>query len=226
MGNVFAFALAAAFNPTLVAASTLMMLLPNPLRLMLGYLAGALMTSITLGILIVTALDSSSATSTTENTIAPATTIALGTIALVAALVLSKGWGDERRARRRRENPAKPKGPPRWQRALSRGSARTTFVIGALLTLPGASYLAGLRAIDQLNYPTASTVLLIIAFNLVMMALLEVPMVCFVVAPEWTPAAIDRAKAWIGQRRRLLASRGLAVIGLLLIAKGLIELLA
>jgi hypothetical protein len=193
---------------------------------MLGYLAGALMTSITIGILIVTAYDSSSATSTAENAIAPATIIALGTIALVAALVLRKGWGTERRARRRRKKPAKEKGPPRWQQALSRGSPRTTFVIGALLTLPGASYLAGLRAIDQLNYPTASNILLIIAFNLVMMAPLEVPLACFVVAPEWTPAAIERAKRWIGQRRRLFASRGLAVIGLLLIAKGLIELLA
>ena len=225
MGSVFAFALSSVFNPTLVAASTLMMLLPNPVRLMLGYLAGALMTSITLGIVIVMALDSSSATSTTENTIAPSMTIALGAIALVLALVLSKGWGTERRAQRHRRNPTKPKAPPRWQRALSRGSARTTFVIGALLTLPGASYLAGLRAIDQLNYPTPSTILLIIAFNLVMMTLLEVPLACFVVAPQWTPAAIERAKRWIGQRKRLYASRGLAVIGLLLIIKGLIELL-
>ena len=46
--QVFLLALAAALNPTLVAASTLMMLLPNPKRLMLGYLLGALMTSITL----------------------------------------------------------------------------------------------------------------------------------------------------------------------------------
>lgn len=33
------------------------MLLPNPVRLMLGYLLGALLTSITLGLLIVSALD-------------------------------------------------------------------------------------------------------------------------------------------------------------------------
>lgn len=44
-------------NPTLLAASTVTMLLPNPVRLMLGYLLGALLTSITLGLLIVSALD-------------------------------------------------------------------------------------------------------------------------------------------------------------------------
>src|SRR5580704_17894150 len=43
-----------------------------------------------------------------------------------------------------RKGPKEDKGPPRWQQALSKGSARTTFVVGALLTLPGGSYLAGL----------------------------------------------------------------------------------
>jgi hypothetical protein len=83
--QVFVFALAAALNPTLVAASTLMMLLPNPKRLMLGYLLGALMISITLGLVIVFSLESSDAVTTTENTLSPAATLALGGIALVAA---------------------------------------------------------------------------------------------------------------------------------------------
>ena len=38
MGSVIALSFTAALNPTLVAASTLMMILPNPRRLMLGYL--------------------------------------------------------------------------------------------------------------------------------------------------------------------------------------------
>ena len=42
-------ALVAMFNPTLLAAVTVMMLLPNPKRLMLGYLLGAYLTSITSG---------------------------------------------------------------------------------------------------------------------------------------------------------------------------------
>ena len=57
MGDVFPLALAAALNPTLVAASTLTMVLPGPVKLMLGYLVGALMTSITLGLVIVFSLE-------------------------------------------------------------------------------------------------------------------------------------------------------------------------
>jgi hypothetical protein len=227
MGQVLVLSLTAALNPTLVAASTLMMLLSNPVRLMLGYLLGALLTSITLGIIIVYELRSSSVVSTAKRTLSPAATLTLGIIALTIALVLETGR-DERLAQRRRERRARkpPKGPPRWQRALGRGSARVTFVVGALLTLPGASYLAGLTRIEKLHYSTPATVAIIVAFNLIMLALLEVPLICFVLAPERTPAAIERAKGWVGRHWRRFGSRLFGVIGALLVIKGLIQLLS
>jgi Sap, sulfolipid-1-addressing protein len=223
VGQVFLLALAAALNPTLVAASTLMMLLPNPKRLMLGYLLGALMTSITLGLVIVFSLEGSDVVRTTENTLSPAATMTLGGIALAAAFVV--GTGRHQAAAERRRARKRDKGPPRWQRALGRGSARTTFVVGALLTLPGASYLAGLSRIDKLNYSTAETVLLVVAFNVIMLVLLEVPLLCFAIAPDWTVGTIDRAKAWIGRHARRFAVTMLTVLGALLVIKGMIELL-
>jgi hypothetical protein len=227
MGQVLVLSLTAALNPTLVAASTLMMLLRNPVRLMLGYLLGALLTSITLGIVIVYELRSSGVVSTAKRTLSPAATLTLGVIALTIALVLGTGR-DERLAERRRERRAgkPPKGPPRWQRALGRGSARVTFVVGALLTLPGASYLAGLTRIEKLHYSTPATVAIIVVFNLIMLALLEVPLICFVLAPERTPAAIERAKGWVGRHWRRFVSRLFGVIGALLVIKGLIQLLS
>jgi hypothetical protein len=227
VGAVVLFALTSTLNPTLLAASSLMMLLPNPVRLMLGYLCGAMLTSITLGIVIVFSLNSSSTVSTTKKTVSPAADIALGAIALLLAFVLASGRASRVRERRReRKEIGGDKQPPRWQRALSKGTARTTFVIGALLTLPGASYLAGLDQIHKLHHGTAETVLLVIGFNVVMLAFLEIPLVCFLVAPEWTPGAIDRAKAWIGRRGPELAARGLTVIGVLLVVKGVIGVIA
>ena len=224
MGHVFPLALTAALNPTLVAATTVMMLLPNAKRLMLGYLLGALMTSITLGLVIVFSLEGSATASTIENTLSPAATITLGGIALTAAFVL--GTGRHRAIVERRQARKRDKGPPRWQQALGRGSARTTFVVGALLTLPGASYLAGLSRIDKLNYSTPQTVLLVVGFNVIMLALLEVPLLCFAIAPAWTAGAIDRSKAWTGRHAHRFAVTMLAVLGGLLVLKGLIELLS
>jgi hypothetical protein len=225
MSQVILLSLTASLNPTLVAATTVMLLLDKPAKLMLGYLLGAYMTSITLGLVIVFSLSNSSATNTTENTLSPAVDIGLGAVALAISFVLYTGRHERIRERRRERKAAKPdKGPPRWQQELSKGSPRTTFVIGALLTLPGASYLAGLDQIHKLKYSTTVTVLIVIGFNLVMLWLLEVPLASFLVAPEWTPRAIQRAKLWVSRHAHIFAVRGFAALGALLIIKGIIGL--
>ena len=227
MGQVILLSLTASLNPTLVAATTVMLLLESPAKLMLGYLLGAYMTSITLGLVIVFSLTNSSTTNTTQNTLSPAVDIGLGAIALAVAFVLHTGRHEHLKERRQARKATKPdKGPPRWQRELSKGSARTTFVVGALLTLPGASYLAGLDEIHKLKYSTTVTVLLVIGFNLLMLWLLEVPLASFVVAPEWTPRAIERAKAWVSRHAHVFAVRGFAAVGALLVIKGIVGLLS
>jgi hypothetical protein len=227
MGQVILLSLTASLNPTLVGATTVMLLLPSPSKLMLGYLLGAYLTSITLGLVIVFSLSNSSTTDTTQNTLNPAVDIALGLLALVGAWVVWSGRHERIRERRRARKAAKPdKGPPRWQRELNKGSARTTFLIGMLLTLPGASYLAGLDDIHKLHYSTTATVLVVIGFNLVMLWLLEVPLACFVVAPDWTPRAVERAKAWVSRHSHVFAVRGLAALGALLIIKGIVGLIS
>lgn len=97
-------------------------------------------------------------------------------------------------------------------------------MIGALLTLPGGSYLAGLDDIHKLNYSTPVTVLLVIGFNLVMLWLLEVPLASFAIAPEWTPRAITRAKLFVSRHAHMFAVRGFAVVGALLVIKGIVGL--
>ena len=192
---------------------------------MLGYLLGAYLTSITLGLVIVFSASNSSTTSTTKNTLSPGVDIALGAIALILAWVVWSGRQERLRERRRARKAAKPdKGPPRWQRELSKGSPRTTFLVGMLLTLPGASYLAGLDEIHKLDYSTTVTVLIVVGFNLVMLWLLEVPLVSFVIAPDWTPRAIERAKVWVSRHSRTFVLRGLTLFGALMIIKGIIGL--
>src|SRR5690349_16078697 len=98
MGRVFAFAFTAALNPTLLAAVTLMLTLPSPKRLLLGYLLGALVTSITCGLLLVFALPQSSTSSTAQHTVSPAIDIALGALLLLVVFVVGTGRDRRRRA--------------------------------------------------------------------------------------------------------------------------------
>jgi hypothetical protein len=227
MDSVFFFAFTAALNPTLLAVTTVILLLPNPKRLLIGYLLGALLTSITLGLVIVFSLEDSSVVDTARNTLSPAADFALGGIALVIAYVLATGRDERWSERRERRKAAKePSGPPRWQRFLGRGSARDAFVVGALLTLPGGSYLVGLDHLAAQDLSTPATVLTVLAFNLIMLALLEVPTLGYLLAPESTPGAVDRLKAGISRHGRSAGIWGAAVIGGLLVVRGLIELLS
>src|SRR5262249_33483736 len=104
VGQGIVLSLTGALNPTPVAATTVMLLLPRPTRLMLGYLAGAYLTSITLGLVIVFSLSDSGAANTTENTLSPSVDIALGAIALTVAWVIHSGrqqrFTERRRARK------------------------------------------------------------------------------------------------------------------------------
>lgn len=224
MSRIVLLSLTASLNPTLLGATTLMLLLPRPARLMLGYLAGALLTSITLGLVIVFSLSHSSAANTTQHSVSPGVDVALGVLLFLVAQVIASG-GAHRFSERRKER-HKDKGPSRWQRELSKGAPRTTFVIGALLTLPGASYLAGLYSIHKLGYSDAATVLLVVGFNLVMLWLLEVPLLGFTFAPARTRQTIDTAKAWVSRHAQTFAVRGLRVVGVLLVVKGVIGLVS
>jgi hypothetical protein len=58
-----------------------------------------------------------------------------------------------------------------------------------------------------------------------MLILLEAPLIAFAGAPEWTPDAIDRAKAWGGRPGWKVAVWGLAAVGAALMVKGLVGLL-
>lgn len=218
------YALLAALNPTLLAATTVMLLLDRPKRLLVGYLLGALMTSMTLGLVIVFSLDGSAHTA--QHTLSPAFDLALGGLLIVLSYVIRRsGRSGESEPSRRRAEAKRTKGPPLWQRTLSRGSAWMTFAVGALLTLPGAAYLIGLHKIAEQDAATPATVGMVLAFNLIMLALIELPLVGFVVAPDRTQGAVDRFREWFAHNSRRLASQIALVVGALLIVRGVISLL-
>jgi hypothetical protein len=227
VSRVILFSLTAMVNPTLVAATTVMLLLPSPKKLMFGYLLGAYMTSITIGCVVVLSLGESGAVSTTQSSVNPGVDLAIGGLLLAIGFVL--GTGRDRRYRERRAQKRsrdEPKKTPRWQEALGKGNPRVTFVVGALLTLPGASYLAALDGIHKLNYGKAEDVLLVVMVNVIMLALIEVPLLSFTIAPKWTPAALERAKGWFGRHGHTAAFIAVTTIGALLVVQGVVTLIA
>ena len=93
MGEVVLLAFTAAFNPTEIAATTVMLLLPSPERLMLGYWLGAMITGVASGLVIVFVLKNTGAENTTKHTVSPIVQLVFAALLIVAAVALAKGEG-------------------------------------------------------------------------------------------------------------------------------------
>jgi Sap, sulfolipid-1-addressing protein len=221
--KAFLFALTAALNPTLLTATTVMLLLDRPKRLMLGYWLGAMTTGVVLGTAIVLWMGSSGV-STSQHQVAPGIDFAVGAILVIASLVLRRRSTPEAREERAEKRAAKPKKTPKWQQKLSGGTARTTFVIGLLLSFPGASYLASLTEIHKQGFSTPADILAVLAVNTVMLVLLEVPLVAYTIAPDWTPGMIERFKDWMSRNGAKALTIVLAVLGAALILRAALEI--
>ncbi len=230
--QTFLLALLAMFNPTLLAAVTLMLLLDNPRRLMLGYLLGAYVTSISTGLVIVFALSDSSAASASKNSLSPSADVVVGLLLLLVAFVLATDRDRplrERKARRRQAKLEANGGEGKEAlplRLLGRGSPRVAFVVGLLLSFPGLAYLTGLSHINKLDAAAVPTALLVIAFCLIQQLLLEIPLVSYFLAPEETADRVRRFRAWLSRNGRQAAIIGAAVLGSLVIVRGIVGLVS
>ena len=224
--TILVFSLLAALNPTLLAAVTIMLLLPNPKRLMIGYLLGAYLTSITIGLLIVFQLHNSAAVSTAKRTLSPLEDLVIGALLIVAGLVLRGQRMEARKERRRARREAKgPKKQSLPDRLLGRGDPRITFFLGVVLTFPGASYLVALDRISKLDIADAWIVLIVIGVCLLQQLLLEVPIIAYALRPEWAKRAIAGFRAWLEANGRRAAANVAIVLGCLLLLRGVIELI-
>jgi hypothetical protein len=229
LGSIFGLALLAMFNPTLLAAVTIMMLLPGTKKLMLGYLLGAYLTSIAAGLLIVFSLHGSDSVESAKHTLSPIEDLVVGAILLLVGYVLLSGRGERMRERRRQRKEVKveEKEPKESlpERLLGRGSARVTFAVGVMLTFPGVSYLTALERMSKLDASDVELVALVVAFCVIQQALLELPLIGYAIAPDRTQDAVVRFRSWLGRNGRRAGAYVALAIGALLVLRGVITLL-
>lgn len=225
MGQIVLCALLSAIYPTLIAATTVMLLLPRAQQLMLGFWLGAMITSVACGLVIVFSLHNSSAVETARHHVSPGVDLAAAALLVLGAVALNRGEDRRVRERRRAHHPRAEKKTPRWRRTLQEGNPRHTFVVGILLSFPGVWYLAALDRLSKLDYSTVSEILVVVGFCLVQLILIEAPMLAFGLWPTKTPMAIDAAKSWAGRHGRQYGVWGLEFIAGLLVVRGVIGVL-
>jgi hypothetical protein len=203
MGSIILLALGASVFPTLLACVAVMIARPEPRLLLLAFYAGALVTSLTAGILVLAAFRHGDAVlGSTDSTPHPVISIIAGLASLLFAWLLASARGAAiigrlRVERGRHRKPKREKGSSWVERRLSRASAGIGFVVGAVINLPGPFYLLALGDIARGGYSTARQLGLIVLFNAIMFLLLEVPLVGYLIQPTSTAERVAAVSLWL-----------------------------
>src|SRR5215475_13732180 len=111
MAEVVVLAFTAALNPTELAAVTVILLLPRPERLLLGYWLGAMLTGVACGVVIVFALKGTGAEHTTRHTVGPVVWLVVAVLFVIAAWALAEGEDRRLEEHHRERHPKKDKEP-------------------------------------------------------------------------------------------------------------------
>jgi hypothetical protein len=216
-------AIASAFWPVLVVVDLVALRTSRPVPLLAWFLAGGLLTTIGEGVVIVFVLEGTTLGSSRPS-VGGWGNVVGGCVALLAAYVLQA-----RAARSHDERPtagAPAKEASRTERMIENGGLYA-FAAGIVLNIfPGIFPLVALRNISALSYGNGAKLLLIVGLYLCTFALIEVPLIGLLVAPARVEPMVRGLNQWIDRNGKRLGIDVLALVGLFLLVRGVVQLVA
>lgn len=196
----FALAFSAALNPKLLALDLLLIESRRPRAMFVCILLGGMTVALTIGLLDVLTVHADAIKS--QGKASAGVDLALGLLLLGAGALLATGRVHGRRrspvlvSGGRADKPEKAKKDGWAQRALAEPRLGLAMLVGALIGLPGASYLAALHHLIAGKYSTATQVIAVVVFVIISFLLIIVPFVFLELRPEAAKASLKWAQAW------------------------------
>ena len=225
MTEVFVLAVVSSVDAGLLTAAVVLLGRPRPARQLLAYLIGGMGLSIAFGLLIVLGLHGSKLLREPSRSTSAVIEVVAGALLIIVAIVVRSGRAVQWHPRRRSHDEAKTsRRPSLYERTVGHDSVWIAWAAGAIYSAPGAYYLAGLALLAKLGAPAATNVLAILGFNLIMFALIELPLLGFVFAPERTRSLTERFNQWMTDHRRVLITLIAGAGGAYLLVLGLTDL--
>ena len=208
-------AAAISLEPFRIGMTVLMLNRPRPLLQLAAFLVGGFAMGTTVGVIVLFLLRP--ALGSAHFTL-PKVQLVMGAVALVIAAVVATGVLGPKTDR-----------PPSalMQRActlLGGHSLWTAGVAGLGIALPSVDYLAALALIVASGAAAATQFGALVLFNVVAFALVEIPLISYLVAPDQTRAALGALQNWLQTQRHLKFAAVLALLGCVLLAAGAIGL--
>lgn len=211
--TVVVMAIAIGLEPFRVALTVLMLNRPRPQLQLLAFLCGGFAMGITVGLVVLFVFRELLLESV--HFTLPRVQLAIGALALAVAAYL---W----------VRPAPAASTSGWmallvQRLTTGGSLWVAAAAGTCIALPSVDFLAVLAVILASGASAGAQVGALVTFHVVAFALVEAPLVAYLIAPQRTLAGMTALNEWIRARRRREVAALLAVVGAILVTAGLLS---
>jgi len=177
------------------------------------FLIGALVVTLAVGFMVVFAFHGAGVGQSSQQSGQYGVRLVIGLLFLAAAVFLA------------RRAPKPSGGPSRVSRAVSQGGLFAIFVVGIALYLPSPVFLSALQVVGTTKMSTAATVLWVIIVVALVLITVEVPVLLFLLAPDWTVPKLQAVNGWLDRNGRTLLVAVVGLIGLWEFIDGLVGLL-
>ena len=222
----FALAFLSALNPKLLALDLLLIENRRPRAMFLCLLLGGMTVAATVGLLDVLVFHADAIKA--QGQVSAGVDLAVGLLLLTVGALLATG---RLHGRRKAPVPAgdgppgKPEKKDGWaQRVLSEPRLGLAMLVGALIGIPGATYLTALHNLVTGKSSTAIQVLAVVIFVIIDFLLIIIPFAFLELRPEATKALLKHSQDWLlSHALQLMATIALLLGGYLAIS-GLIRL--
>lgn len=222
----FALAFLSALNPKLLALDLLLIENRRPRLMFSCLLLGGLTVATVIGLLDVLVFHADAIKS--QGRVSAGVDLALGVVLAAAGALLATG-----RLHGRRKTPAPAAdGPPEqpdkkdsWaQRALSEPRFGLAMLVGAVIGIPGATYLTALHELVTGTSSTATQVIAVLVFVVIDFLLILIPFAFLELRPKATKARLKHTQDWLLSHALQLMATIALLLGAYLAISGLIRL--
>jgi hypothetical protein len=205
-------AILASLSPTALLVTAVYLGSDRPKFVAALYLAGALVMSLVMGIVILLILRNAGLSHSDERSPRYGLRVGLGLLLLGAGIVV---------ARRRATADSEETQQGFLSRMTARPAPLTAFLAGVLIFAPGATFLAAIQVIATAQASVELTALAVIIVVVVNVALVWLPIVFYLVAPDKTGRYLTSFNGWLRANGKVILAAVLVVAGVLLVADGI-----
>lgn len=212
------FAFLAALSPTALLVAAVYLGSARPRLTAVCYLAGAVLMTLIIGILVLVALRTGHFERPEQHGPRNGLRLGLGLLMLVAGAVVA----------RRRPKPPDPSRPNKGivSRLIANPSPLTAVAVGLLVFTPSVTFVAAVQVIATSRASLARSSVGLILVVIIDVSFVWLPLVFHLAAPDLTAARLTQFNAWLRRRGHFLLSAGLLVAGALLAIDGAVGLIS